>query len=1063
MRASKSRGVPSALIRPALWFCACNLLAAALTAQCTSPTQIPNQTISSGTYTFSDNNALQANSVTINGSASVTFLAGNCIHLGPGFRATAGTAPTTFHAWVETAPSVISASPTSGSGLSQQFTWTVSSPSGYGNLAQVFALFNTSVSGANACYIYYNRAANSLFLADNSGTAWTGGFTPGSSGFASNSYCTIYGSGSSVNPAGNQLALTVLVAFQPLFSGTKNNYLIAYDNAGLNTGWQQMGTWTITSSLSITTSSPLPSGTVGVPYSTTLAATGGTPGYTWALASGALPSGLSLSTNGTISGTPSSSGTSDFTVRVTDSASATTTKPLSITVGTGLTITTSSPLPSGTVGVPYNTTLAAAGGTPGYTWTLAGGSLPTGLSLASNGTISGTPSGAATSNFTVRVTDSVSATTTKALSLTIGSNLTITTSSPLPNGTVGVPYSTTLSATGGTPSYTWTVADGALPTGLSLSTGGTISGTPSGAAGTFTFTVRVTDSASASTTKAFSISVFTGLTVITNSPLPGGTVGVSYSATLAAGGGTPSYTWTLSAGALPSGLNLSTSGTISGTPSATGTFSFTVRVTDSLSATATQPLSLTVASSGLSITTTSLSSATSGVYYSAQLTATGGTQPYTWTIASGSLPTGLSLSTSGAISGTPSATGSFGFTARVTDSVSATATQPLALTVMPGSGASQVQTLEYIRVGGKVIAIENNTVGPALSCAAVNSGVVNTYFSSGTPTVIGGTPPYTFSLATGSLLGLSLNSSTGEVSGTPTAAGAFSIQVRDTNNLAAGNTCPFTIAPPALTISTTSLSGGYVGVAYSAVLSATGGTPAYTWSLVSGALPTGLSLFSSGTISGTPSSQGTFNFTVRVTDSASATATQPLSITVTPAPYANLYISSSSFYTNNGYTLWLYTNQPNTWFTMCAIFPSGSQSCTPNWGRTDANGYWTSTGSFPPGNAGYWREWVVFPNVTSNTIAFTVYDYANLYISSGFHVGNQWTLSLYTSIPNTWFTICAIFPGGGQSCTPNWGYTDAYGNWTSTGWFSAGDVGSWQEWVVFPTATSNTINFTVSP
>src|SRR5215471_10483861 len=104
MRASKKRMVPSALVRPALWFCACNLLAAALPAQCTNPTQIPNQTISSGSPTFSDNNALEATGVAINGSASVTFFAGHCIHLGPGFRATAGTAPTTFHAWVDIAP-----------------------------------------------------------------------------------------------------------------------------------------------------------------------------------------------------------------------------------------------------------------------------------------------------------------------------------------------------------------------------------------------------------------------------------------------------------------------------------------------------------------------------------------------------------------------------------------------------------------------------------------------------------------------------------------------------------------------------------------------------------------------------------------------------------------------------------------------------------------------------------------------------------------------------------------------------------------------------------------------
>ncbi|MGB7723152.1 MAG: chitobiase/beta-hexosaminidase C-terminal domain-containing protein, partial [Bryobacteraceae bacterium] len=102
-------------VRLALWFCACNLMAAVLAAQCSNPTQVPNQTISSGTANYSDNNALAASSVVINGSASVTFLADNCIDLQPGFHATAGTAATTFHAWIgASVPSITSLSVTSG-------------------------------------------------------------------------------------------------------------------------------------------------------------------------------------------------------------------------------------------------------------------------------------------------------------------------------------------------------------------------------------------------------------------------------------------------------------------------------------------------------------------------------------------------------------------------------------------------------------------------------------------------------------------------------------------------------------------------------------------------------------------------------------------------------------------------------------------------------------------------------------------------------------------------------------------------------------------------------------
>src|SRR5208283_1302497 len=129
--------------------------------------------------------------------------------------------------------------------LSQPFTWTVSSPSGYSNVSDLYALFNTSVSGANACYIHYNLGSNLLFLADNTGANWLAGFVPGSSGSAGNSSCTIYGSGSSFSTSGTQLAVTVSVTFQASFAGTKNEYLIGYDNEGLNTAWQQMGTWTV--------------------------------------------------------------------------------------------------------------------------------------------------------------------------------------------------------------------------------------------------------------------------------------------------------------------------------------------------------------------------------------------------------------------------------------------------------------------------------------------------------------------------------------------------------------------------------------------------------------------------------------------------------------------------------------------------------------------------------------------------------------------------------------------------------------------------------------------------
>ncbi|HVB85174.1 MAG TPA: putative Ig domain-containing protein [Candidatus Dormibacteraeota bacterium] len=141
---------------------------------------------------------------------------------------------------------------------------------------------------------------------------------------------------------------------------------------------------------------------------------------------------------------------------------------------------------------------------------------------------------------------------------------------------------------------------------------------------------------------------------ITSATLAGGQVGTAYSASLAATGGTGSYMWSVSAGTLPGGLTLSSAGVLSGTPTAAGTFGFTAKVTDAASHSTTEPLQVVIAPAQLSITTSSLPDGQVNVMYSATLNATGGITPYTWSLTSGSLPTGLTLNpSSGAISGTP--------------------------------------------------------------------------------------------------------------------------------------------------------------------------------------------------------------------------------------------------------------------------------------------------------------------------------------------------------------------------------------------------------------------------
>jgi hypothetical protein len=229
--------------------------------------------------------------------------------------------------------------------------------------------------------------------------------------------------------------------------------------------------------------------------------------------------------------------------------------------------------------------------------------LPVGLSLNSTGVISGTPTTAGgPTSVTFQVTDSTSAIATKSLSITINTTLSINTSL-LPNGTVGAAYSQTLVVTGGTPPYIWSLSSGTLPAGLSLSSSGAISGTPTTAGGPTSAIFRVTDSVSAIVTKSLSITINLPLSIGTSS-LSNGVVGVTYSQTLSANGGSYPYTWSAVSGTLPVGLSLNSTGVISGTPMAAGgPTSVTFQVTDSTSVIVTKSLSITVAYAGWDVNT----------------------------------------------------------------------------------------------------------------------------------------------------------------------------------------------------------------------------------------------------------------------------------------------------------------------------------------------------------------------------------------------------------------------------------------------------------------------------
>jgi hypothetical protein len=226
---------------------------------------------------------------------------------------------------------------------------------------------------------------------------------------------------------------------------------------------------------------------------------------------------------------------------------------------------------------------------------------------------------------------------------------------------VGNPYGQSLTASGGTAPYTWTVASGLLPSGLSLGTGGNISGSPA-VSGTAAFTVKVTDSKGVTTTRNFTITIFPAPLTIATQALPTGVIGSQYTAFLGASGGKAPYNWALIAGRLPSGVTLNpTTGVISGIPSTAGTFSCTFQVADMQGVYTSRTFTVPIAN-------IKITDARTGYAYYYKMSAAGGTAPYSWSVTGGELPPGWSFASSGVISGFPSKAGSYTFNARVTDS-----------------------------------------------------------------------------------------------------------------------------------------------------------------------------------------------------------------------------------------------------------------------------------------------------------------------------------------------------------------------------------------------------------
>ncbi len=514
----------------------------------------------------------------------------------------------------------------------------------------------------------------------------------------------------------------------------------------------------------------------------------------------------------------------------------------------GLTVSTGCPLPAATFGTPYRQSLQAFGGTPPFRWSLEpdpGVVLP-GLSLTTDGVLSGTPNVTGSFDFTLKLIgkgDDGDEVVVKRCNVTVApQQLAIAGACPLPDATTGVPYSASMQVRGGSAPYSWWVSDGALPAGLALASGA-ISGMPS-KPGTYKFTLNAANSnpdQASPATRECRVTVYpAGLRTTLACPLPNGVTGVPYSAALQAGGGAGPYTWSLT-GALPAGLSLVSDGRIVGTPLVAAAFPFTLGVKDSRGQAMAQPCSITVTAPEVNIANACpLPAATTGSPYSTTLAATGGSGPYTWWVA-GTLPPDLSISPGGVIAGVPLNAGASQFRLVVLDSEGRPAGKPCSLTVNRGTVAVTACPLPEARVSQSYSRIL---------------------------TAAGGWEPYMWSVAGRLPDGMSF-SPEGALTGRPAVAGDFPLTLRllDARGATASQSCSLAVQPPAPRISTACpLPAATLGAEYSADLNVTDGAPPYSWS-IAGALPAGLSLGDDNRITGTPQALGDFPFQLRVTDS----------------------------------------------------------------------------------------------------------------------------------------------------------------------------------------------------
>ena len=458
--------------------------------------------------------------------------------------------------------------------------------------------------------------------------------------------------------------------------------------------------------------------------------------------------------------------------------------------------------------VAFSQQLTAAGGNAPYVFTVSSGSLPGGVTLSTNGLLAGTVTAVGNFAFTIRATDRSGCAGVQGYSVSSMCPSLYLAPATLRSAVVGVAYSQPVALSGGTGPFVYAITAGSLPPGLAFNTSGYLAGTPT-TTGTYIFTLHIADANGCYGDHVYTVAVNTssgsgstgggtgggsgsggtggsggsggnsgvdcstsGL-AITTGLLTNAQVGIAYSLQFTTTFNNGPIQYSLTAGALPAGLTLTPGGLLSGIPSG-GSGSFTITVTDARSCTVSKSFNLTVSigASVIVITAPTLQSVTVNVPVVQQVTASGGSGPITFAVVEGALPSGLALSPAGDLTGVATTPGLASFTIQAQDSQGHSARQSYTLTVAAPAApaAPPVQPEQTDPVCALTVLpanMQNGTVGQAYS---------------NNLSVTGGAGTTTYSVVPNAIPnGLTLNPTTGLLTGTPTIAGSYAFWVNVQN------------------------------------------------------------------------------------------------------------------------------------------------------------------------------------------------------------------------------------------------------------------------------------------